>query len=303
MRKRSPLRRPLALFLTPVLALTLVPFDTSPAEARGIKFRSFSSTRSAHVNRADDDTRGRGFGVRIYGFGSGSQDERRPRPLGPRVQLPPPRRAPAQHSMGKRPPDPVPRPSTRRSPSARRSGTTTASCASRAAEPATSVFLRNLAMRLPGPSQLSLARKSGSEENTSNRRSHSLCPADALRVTEDSTDGLHADPARRRHPRDPEVRHVHLRPCLGATMGSPHDHGPELGVGRPSEVAVTDSKIVNRHGPSRPGRAGQDLHDEASASPSRVGAGPLAERRGARRRLHPHRGSLDHVERSNVGGE
>ena len=73
MRKRSPLRRPVALALTPLLALTLVPFDTSPAEARGIKFRTYSSTRSAHVNRADDDTRGRGFGVRIYGFGSGSQ--------------------------------------------------------------------------------------------------------------------------------------------------------------------------------------------------------------------------------------
>jgi hypothetical protein len=78
MRKSSPLRRPVALALTPLLALTLVPFDTSPAEARGIKFRSFSSTRSAHVNRADDDKRGRGFGVRIYGFGSGSQDERSP---------------------------------------------------------------------------------------------------------------------------------------------------------------------------------------------------------------------------------
>jgi hypothetical protein len=85
MRKSSPLRRPLALSLTPVLALTLVPFDTSSAEARGIKFRSFSSTRSAHVNRADDDTRGRGspFGVRIYGFGSGSQDERSPAAVKP----------------------------------------------------------------------------------------------------------------------------------------------------------------------------------------------------------------------------
>ena len=80
MSKRSPLRRPVALALSPLLALTLVPFETSPAEARGIKFRSFSSTRSAHVNRADDESRGRGspFGVRIYGFGSGSQDERSP---------------------------------------------------------------------------------------------------------------------------------------------------------------------------------------------------------------------------------
>ena len=78
MSKRSPLRRPVALALTPVLALTLLPFETCPAEARGIKFRTYSSTRSAYVNRADDDTRGKGFGVRIYGFGSGSRDERSP---------------------------------------------------------------------------------------------------------------------------------------------------------------------------------------------------------------------------------
>jgi hypothetical protein len=64
--------------LTPVLALTLVPFDASPAEARGIKFRTYSSTRSAYVNRSDDDTRGRGFSLRIYGFGSSSRDERPP---------------------------------------------------------------------------------------------------------------------------------------------------------------------------------------------------------------------------------
>ena len=78
MSRRSPVRRPVAFALTPLLALTLVPFETCPAEARGIKFRTYSSTRSAYVSRSDSDTRGGGFGVRIYGFGSGSRDERPP---------------------------------------------------------------------------------------------------------------------------------------------------------------------------------------------------------------------------------
>lgn len=81
MRTRSPLRRPLALALTPVLALTLVPFDISPAEAGRIKFRTYSSTRSNYVNRADDEARGRSrspFGIRFRNnSGSGSAEDER----------------------------------------------------------------------------------------------------------------------------------------------------------------------------------------------------------------------------------
>lgn len=81
MRTRSPLRRPLALALTPILALTLVPFDISPAEAGRIKFRTYSSTRSNYVNRADDEARGRSrspFSIRSRNnSGSGSAEDER----------------------------------------------------------------------------------------------------------------------------------------------------------------------------------------------------------------------------------
>lgn len=71
-------QRVVALALPVPFALILASFDTSPAEARGIKSRSYSATRSAHADRADGETKGSGapFSVRIYGFGSSSQDER-----------------------------------------------------------------------------------------------------------------------------------------------------------------------------------------------------------------------------------
>jgi hypothetical protein len=78
MPARSLPRRLAALTLTLPFAVTLASFDTSPADARGIKFRSYSATRSAHAGKADSETRASGspFSVRIYGFGSSSQDER-----------------------------------------------------------------------------------------------------------------------------------------------------------------------------------------------------------------------------------
>jgi hypothetical protein len=81
MRTRSPLRRPLALALTPVLALTLLPFDIAPAEAGRIKYRVRPGAATTYVNRADDETRGRSrspFSIRIRGnSGSGSAEDER----------------------------------------------------------------------------------------------------------------------------------------------------------------------------------------------------------------------------------
>jgi hypothetical protein len=79
MRNHLPLRRPLTLALAFVLAPVLVPLDASPAEAKGIKFRTKSSSGPSRVSRPGDDTHERGrssFSFRIPGSRGSGEDER-----------------------------------------------------------------------------------------------------------------------------------------------------------------------------------------------------------------------------------
>ena len=208
MRKRSPLRRPTCLR----------PHPAPRADAGALRDLPGRGSRHQVPQLLEHPVRLREQGRRRHA----GQRLRRPH-LRLRVRLPGrtlargrwPQGAAAAAAAraraaleGELPPGPVRRPSTRRSPSARRSDTRTASYASRAVEPAIPFSLQ-LGYAI-ARSQLASCRRLRASPDRKKvfpvAARGGWCPAGALRVTEDRAHGLHADPARRRHPRDPGRR-------------------------------------------------------------------------------------------------